>query len=158
MSLHPLRHQGASARFSGDEAVIQSHPLLPDSTPPQFGDTDIWDLNGVVERPANQSAANYRVLFTGLAPIWNLRAREMAMVWLSPRHPAVLAGGLHLKPAPKEPRTVTLRAGTLGALAAWATAQGLPEDLSQWGGRNSTATSPTRTGVSSPAVSTNTSW
>ncbi len=70
VSRHPLRPPGASARFGDDEAVIQPHPLPPDATPPRFGDTGIWDLNGVVERPANQSAANYRVLFTGLrAPI-----------------------------------------------------------------------------------------
>ena len=121
----------ARSVFRDDEPVVQSHPLLP-AQPPLFGHTDHWDLNGVVERPVNQYAANYRVSFAGQSPAWNLRIREMAMIWLNPRHPAVLAAGVHLKPQPREPRTVTLRAGTLRALAAWAQTQRLPEELSRW--------------------------
>ncbi|APE37172.1 hypothetical protein BOX37_28220 [Nocardia mangyaensis] len=132
MTLHPFRTPADSARFGGDEEVIQSHPLLPNAQPPRFGQADVWDLNDVVERPVNQKAANYRVSFVSLSPAWNLRAREMALIWLNPRHPAVVAAGIHLNPDPREPRTVTLRAGTLRALAAWATDQGLPDDLHRW--------------------------
>ncbi|MGW4241179.1 hypothetical protein [Nocardia sp. NPDC004722] len=132
MTLDPTRKPADSARFGGDEEVIQSHPLLPHAQPPRFRQADVWDLNGVVERPVNQNAANYRVRFVGLSPAWNLRAREMAMIWLNPRHPAVVEVGIHLKPDPCEPRTVALRAGNLRALAAWATAQGLPDDLRRW--------------------------
>jgi hypothetical protein len=122
----------AHSAFRDDEPVVQSHPLLPGAQPPVFGQSEQWNLNGVVERPVNQYAANYRVSFAGLSPAWNLRVRETAMVWLNPRHPAVLAAGIHLKPQPREPRTVTLRAGTLRTLAAWAETQRLPEDLSRW--------------------------
>jgi hypothetical protein len=118
--------------FGDHEPVVQSHPLLPDARPPQFGRVDIWDLNGVVERPVNQYSANYRIVLAGLNPTWNLRAREMAMVWLNPRHPAVLAVGVHLKPQPREPRTVVSRVGTLRSLAAWAAEQQLPDDLAGW--------------------------
>lgn len=122
----------ARSVFRADEPVIQSHPLLPGAQPPRFGDAGRWDLNGVVERPVNQYATNYRVFFDGLTPAWNLRVREMAMIWLNPRHPAVLAAGVHLRPQPREPRTVTLRAGTFRTFAAWATAQQLPDDLGLW--------------------------
>jgi hypothetical protein len=118
--------------FSDHEPVVQSHPQLPDAQPPRFGQIDTWDLNGVVERPVNQYPANYRITFAGLNPTWNLRAREMAMIWLNPRHPAVLAAGVHLKPEPREPRTVVSRAGTLRSLAAWAAEQRLPDDLAGW--------------------------
>lgn len=118
--------------FADDEPVVQTHPLMPEAIPPRFGVTDVWDLNGVVERPVNQPTTNYRVLFTGLTPIWNLRARELVMIWLNPHHPAVLAAGVHLKPDPREPRTVALRARMLHALATWAAAQGLPDDVSAW--------------------------
>jgi hypothetical protein len=80
-----------SARFGEDEKVVQSHPLLPGARPPRIGRTDLWDLNDVVERPVNQNAAN-RVIFAGLTPAWNLRAREMAMVWLNSR-PSRRPGG-----------------------------------------------------------------
>ncbi|WP_410598073.1 integrase [Amycolatopsis sp. lyj-23] len=122
----------AHSAFRDDEPVVQSHPLLPDARPLLFGQRDQWNLNGVVERPVNQYAANYRVSFAGLSPAWNLRAREMVMIWLNPRHPAVLAAGVHLKPQPREPRTTALRAGTMRTLAGWAETEGLPADLSRW--------------------------
>ncbi|MBA8931818.1 hypothetical protein BC739_009077 [Kutzneria viridogrisea] len=118
--------------FADDEPVVQTHPMLPDASPPRFRATGIWDLNSVVERPVNQPTTNYRISFAGLNPAWNLRARELAMTWLNPRHPAVLAAGLHLKPDPREPRTVTSRVGILRALAKWAAEQDLPDDLSAW--------------------------
>ncbi|WP_157978914.1 hypothetical protein [Nocardia aurea] len=158
MTVHPFRNPADSARFGGEEEVIQSHPLLPDARPPRFRQAVVWDLDGVVERPVNQKAANYRVSFVGLSPAWNLRAREMAMIWLNPRHPAVMEAGIHLKPDPSEPRTVALRAGTLRALAAWARDQGLPEDLHRWDREDFPATSITRPIGSSSAASTNTSW
>ena len=88
MTNHPLRESTGSARFGEDEKVVQSHPLLPGA---RIGRTDLWDLNDVVERPVNQNAAN-RVIFAGLTPAWNLRAREMAMVWLNSR-PSRRPGG-----------------------------------------------------------------
>lgn len=118
--------------FRDDEPVAQSHPLLPDARPPRFGHCEHWNLDGVIERPVNQSPVNYRVSFKGLSPIWNLRAREMAMIWLNPRHPAVLAAGVHLHPQPREPRTVASRAGTLRTFAVWAQAANLPDDLTRW--------------------------
>ena len=84
MTNHPLRESTGSARFGEDEKVVQSHPLLPGARPPRIDRTDLWDLNDVVERPVNQNAANCRVIFAGLTPAWNLRAREIAVVWLNP--------------------------------------------------------------------------
>jgi hypothetical protein len=58
----------ARSAFRDDEPVVQSHPLLPGAQPPAFGQTEQWNLNGVVERPVNQPTANYRVSFAGLSP------------------------------------------------------------------------------------------
>ena len=84
MTNHPLRESTGSARFGEDEKVVQSHPLLPGAQPPRIGRTDLWDLNDVVKRPVNQNPPNCRVIFAGRTPAWNLRARELAVVWLNP--------------------------------------------------------------------------
>jgi hypothetical protein len=118
--------------FRDDEPVIQTHPLQPGAVSPQFGRTDCWDFNGVVRRPANQYGSNWRALFHDFDEVWNLRAREMAMIWLNPRHPAVLARGVHLQPMPKNPHTVRMRISHLRGLSGWAASAGLPDEISAW--------------------------
>ncbi|MFD6968205.1 hypothetical protein [Streptomyces sp. NPDC059949] len=59
-------------------------------------------------------------------------ARELAMVWFNPRHPAVLSRGLHLPAAPLSPVTVAQRIGHLRAMAAFGASQGLPASLDNW--------------------------
>jgi len=70
--------------FGDDEPVLQSHPLLSgvrDGTAvmPRFGDTDVWDFNGVVRRPPNLARSQWKVPFSGALadPAWNLLAREI---------------------------------------------------------------------------------
>ncbi len=63
---------------------------------------------------------------------WNLLARELSMVLLNPRHPAVAAAGLSLKPTPLHPSTMISELSHLRRLARWATGEGLPSDLSAW--------------------------
>jgi integrase len=118
--------------FSDDEPVIQSHPLLPGAAPPRFGVTDRWDLNAVIRRPANKTPSAWRIRFAGLPGEWNLLARELAMIWLNPRHPGVLQHGLHLAPRPASPPTVLDRVRLLHRLASWCTAEQLPSDLRGW--------------------------
>ncbi|MEU4427541.1 hypothetical protein AB0F81_43535 [Actinoplanes sp. NPDC024001] len=72
------------------------------------------------------------MLFHDLSPSWNLLARELAMLWLNPRHPAILAAGVHLRSDPLSPMTVTQRVARLRPLAAFGTANALPTDLSAW--------------------------
>jgi hypothetical protein len=79
--------------FRDDEPVIGSHPMLEGGKPPLFGDTDCWDLNGVLRRAPNMQAAGLRVWLRGLNPEWNLTARELAMIWLNQRHPGVVRSG-----------------------------------------------------------------
>ncbi|MET7593863.1 integrase [Streptomyces sp. NPDC005481] len=120
------------AAFHADEPVLTARSLLPDAMSPLFGQCDQWDLNGVLRRPANLHPAEWKLKFDGLPGSWHLRAREMAMIALSPRHPKVLAAGI---PAPRRPvdsRTAIRRLGPLRALAAWAAERGLPEDLGAW--------------------------
>ncbi|GLH98847.1 hypothetical protein [Phytohabitans aurantiacus] len=122
----------SSALYRDGEPVIQSHPLLPGAVTPRFGDTDRWDLNGVVHNAPHHPAAAVRVLFHDLDPAWNLMARELAMLWLNPRHPAPLAAGVHLRDAPLSPMTVTQRVALLRPLAAFGAEQRLPTNLRDW--------------------------
>ena len=66
------------------------------------------------------------------APAWNLLARELGMIMLNPRHPAVTAAGLSLKPAPAHPTSVISELSHLRRLARWAEQNGLPPELRAW--------------------------
>jgi hypothetical protein len=123
-----------STVFDTREPVIQSHPLLPNATAPKFGDTTTWDLNGVIRRPANLPRAAWKLCFTGelTDPVWNLLARELSMIRLNPRHPALAAAGQSLKPAPAHPTTVIAELSRLRGLARLAATGGLASDLATW--------------------------
>lgn len=127
-------HRYASSIFDADDLVIQSHPLLTEAAVPHFGDTDQWNLNGVIRRPARlPSCAWTLVLSDELSqPPWNLLAREMSMILLNPRHPAVTTAGLSLKPAPAHPTTVISELSHLRRIARWAQANDIPPHLSSW--------------------------
>ncbi|MET8621040.1 hypothetical protein [Streptomyces albidoflavus] len=118
--------------FRDDEPVLQSHSLLDDARPPRFGERICWDLNGVIRKPVNQSPANMRMNFHALSPGWNLTARELTMIWFNPRHPKVLAHGIHLKADPRAPNTVRQRLSILREIAAFGLAQGLGDDPALW--------------------------
>ncbi|MFE0695682.1 hypothetical protein [Streptomyces sp. NPDC058869] len=118
--------------FRDDEPVIQSQPLLPGGVSPRFGDTHSWDMNGVIRRPANLDPTNWKIPFHGLRPEWNLMARETAMIWLNPRHPAVLACGIHLSAAPRKVTTIRPRMGAYRAMATFGSTRQLPADVTRW--------------------------
>ena len=84
-----------SSVFDAQEPVIQSHPLLAEAPVPQFGDTEQWNLNGVVRRPARLPACAWTLVFSRelAEPSWNLLAREISMIMLNPRHPSVTPPG-----------------------------------------------------------------
>ncbi|MEV0636337.1 integrase [Streptomyces sp. NPDC050619] len=121
----------AHATFAADEPVLTSRTLLPDGVSPLFGQCDEWNLNGVLRRPANLHPAEWKLKFDAFTDVWNLRARELAMILLNPRHPKVLAGTTTRR-RPVQPKTVIQRLGPLRALAAWAEERGLPQDLGAW--------------------------
>jgi hypothetical protein len=50
----------------------------------------------------------------------------------NPRHPAVIAAGVSLKPAPANPVTAIARLSHLRRMASWAEANGLPPQLADW--------------------------
>lgn len=137
MSL-PQPHPHISSVFGTDDLVIQSHPLLAEAKVPRFGDTEQWNLNGVVRRPARLPACGWTLVFSdGLThPSWNLLAREVSMILFNPRHPAVTAAGLSLKPAPAHPTTVISALSHLRRIAKWARANDLPPQLSNWQDRD----------------------
>ena len=113
---------------------MQSHPLLAEAPVPQFGDTEEWNLNGVIRRPARLPACAWTLAFSHelAEPSWNLLAREISMIMLNPRHPAVTAAGLSLKPAPAHPTTVINELSHLRQLVRLAEANGLPPHLMSW--------------------------
>ena len=57
-----------SSIFDAQESVIQSHPLLAEGSVPQFGDTEQWNLNGVVRRPARLPACAWTLVFSANWP------------------------------------------------------------------------------------------
>ena len=120
--------------FHAQESVIQSHPLLAEGPVPQFGDTEQWNLNGVVRRPARLPACAWTLVFSRelAEPSWNLLAREVSMIMLNPRHPSVTAAGISLKPAPAHPTTVIGELSHLRQLSRFAEASGLPPHPSAW--------------------------
>lgn len=136
MTTSPVAAAGAarpSAVFADTELVIQSHPGASGDGP-RFGDTECWELNGVLPRPAKLRASAWRIMFcNGLAdPAWNLLARELALIMFNPRHPAVVHAGLSLSPRPTHPTSVINRLSQLRRLARWATRRGLPATLGAW--------------------------
>jgi hypothetical protein len=123
----------AESAFGDDAPVIGSHPLLDGANIPLFGATTVWDFNGVVRRPANLAPSDWRLTFSAelSAPYWNLLARELAMIALNPRHPAVIAAGLSRKPKPAAPTTLVRSLTHLRRLARWAGEHAMPP-LAAW--------------------------
>lgn len=123
--------QGRSI-FRDDEPVIQGRPLLGQAETPTFGTTVCWDLNGVVENSASMARTAMRIWFPTGSDEWNLLGREMAMIWLNPRYPAVLERGLHLPDRPLNPVGVSQRVAFLRAIAEYGQDNGLPDDPARW--------------------------
>ena len=123
-----------SVVFDDNEPAIQTHPRVSEIGGPVFGDRAIWDFNGVVGRPANKCPGNWRINFTGVLedPGWNLLARELSMILLNPRHPAVTSRGLSLRPRPAHPTTVIGQISRVRRLAAWADSHGLTAEFPTW--------------------------
>ncbi|MCQ4081954.1 integrase [Streptomyces sp. RB6PN25] len=117
--------------FADDELVLQSHPLIDGVEVPLFGRMDMWPLVAT-RKPANVAVSAWCAPFTGLEGVWNLRAREVAMVLLNPRHPAVLAAGINRKARPASVSTVFNAMFLLRHLASWAAGRGLSADLAEW--------------------------
>lgn len=118
--------------FRHDEPILQSTPLLEDAVSPLFGESGVWDFNGVVRRPANLLPGSWRLPFTRLSPLQSLLAREICMIEFNPRHPAVLAAGIHIGATPRKIGTARSRMTVLRALAEFSATKDLPEDFGQW--------------------------
>ncbi|MCX4744512.1 integrase [Kitasatospora sp. NBC_01287] len=125
--------------FGDDEPVLQSHPLLSgthDGTAamPRFGDTEVWDFNGVVRRPPNLSHCQWRVRFSGelTDPAWNLLAREVFMAMANPQHEALHDLGVHLGAERAAVGTLIQTASQLRQLITWATRKDLPSRPAEW--------------------------
>jgi hypothetical protein len=118
--------------FADDEPVLTSQVLLPGAVSPRFGDCREWSFNGVLRRPANLGSGGWKLTFASFGGPWNLRARELAMIALNPRHPLVLARGIAAPRRPNDPRTVILTLSALRSLAAWASERRLSQDLTAW--------------------------
>ncbi|WP_328331411.1 hypothetical protein [Streptomyces sp. NBC_00455] len=91
-----------------------------------------WDFNDVLRRPARLLPGQWRLTLMQLTEVQNLLARELAMIEFNPRHPKILARGLHLQPRPCKVGTVQRHVGILRAMALFEAGEGLPEDFGQW--------------------------
>ncbi|MYT12562.1 hypothetical protein YWIDRAFT_01832 [Streptomyces sp. SceaMP-e96] len=141
----PLPQQRGPSLFLDDEPVVQKHSLLPEAREPgaqvpRFGDTVLWDFNGVLKRPANVTRGDWKIRFSLELedPYWNLLARELMMLAFNQHHPVVLKSGVVLEDV-SSPRTLIQMTSRLRTTARWARAKGLspfpdgwtPENLRQ---------------------------
>ncbi|MFE1264207.1 integrase [Streptomyces albogriseolus] len=133
-----LPQQRRPSLFPHDEPVVQGRALLPEACRPgvhvpRFGDTVLWDFNGVLRRPANVRPSYWKVCFSlELAdPYWNLLARELMMLTFNQLHPAVLKSGVILDSS-DDPRTLIQTASRLRTLARWAREKELPPYPDEW--------------------------
>ncbi|MFC5956818.1 integrase [Streptomyces pratens] len=133
-----LPQQRRPSVFRDDEPVVQGHSLLPEAREPgacvpRFGDTELWDFNGVLKRPANVDSSEWKVSFNLELedPYWNLLARELMMITFNQRHPAVLASGVVLDGS-VNPRTLNHIASRLRTAARWGRETGLPGSPDRW--------------------------
>ncbi|MDG5807234.1 integrase [Streptomyces ossamyceticus] len=133
-----LPQQRRPSLFRDDEPVVQGRPLLPEAREsgayvPRFGDTGLWDFNGVLKRPANANASDWKIHFSqGLEdPYWNLLTRELMMLIFNQRHPAVLKSGVVLDGA-ASPRTLIRIASCLRTTIRWASEEGLSTSPDRW--------------------------
>ncbi|MBT1103103.1 site-specific integrase [Streptomyces sp. Tu10] len=134
----PLPQQRRPSLFPDDVPVVQGKALLPEAREPgayvpRFGDTGLWDFNGVLKRPANVDSSEWKVCFSLELedPYWNLLARELMMVTFNPRHPVVLKSGVVLNGS-ASPRTLSQIASHLRTAARWGHKNGLPNCPAQW--------------------------
>ncbi|MFJ4731463.1 integrase [Streptomyces sp. NPDC088770] len=133
-----LPQQRRPSLFRDDEPVVQGRSLLPEAREPgayvpRFGDTDSWNFNGVLKRPANVTAGNWKIHFSLELedPYWNLLAREFMMFAFNPRHPQVLKSGVVLEES-GDPRTLAHIASRIRTAARWGHESGLPAHPDAW--------------------------
>ncbi|MEV7789671.1 integrase [Streptomyces sp. NPDC088106] len=133
-----MPQQRRPSLFPEDEPVAQGRALLPAAREggayvPRFGDPVSWDFNGVLKRPANVTASDWKVnLSLELEdPYWNLLARELMMLSFNQRHPVVLKRGVVLDGA-TDPRTLVYIASRLRTVARWARENDLPPYPDEW--------------------------
>ncbi|MBT2398275.1 integrase [Streptomyces sp. ISL-100] len=136
--IETLPQQRRPPLFRDDEPVVQGRSLLPGAREPgagvpRFGDTDLWNFNGVLKRPANVNASMWKICFSLELedPYWNLLARELMMLSFNQRHPAVLRSGVVLAGA-SSPSTLAQIASRLRTTARWAHTKGLPAHPDAW--------------------------
>ncbi|GAA2726425.1 MULTISPECIES: integrase [Streptomyces] len=128
-----LPQQRRPSLFRDDEPVVQGRALLPGACVPLFGETRIWDFNGVIKRPANTPPGEWKVCFSGELedPYWNLLAREFLMVEFNRRHLSIVKAGVALD-GKSDPRTLIKMASNLRTLSRWAGETGRPPYPDAW--------------------------
>ncbi|MEU6567658.1 site-specific integrase [Streptomyces parvulus] len=134
----PLPQQRRPFLFRADEPVVRGRALMPEAREPganipRLGDTRTWDFNGVLKRPANVNASEWKVHFShGLEdPYWNLLAREFMMIVMNRRHPVVLKSGVVLEGS-GIPTTLNHIASRLRAVARWGRENGRSAHPDTW--------------------------
>lgn len=117
--------------FAEDELVLTENLRVGDGPAPKFGDLPRWDLIAAGLAP-NQPPHKAQLRFNDIPNEWRLTAKTLAMAMLQPTHPALRAAGIYRSNRPRKVKTIQMLISELKAFAAWASQQGMPNDLSQW--------------------------
>lgn len=124
-----------SELFLDTEQVFLSRPgRIPGSKSPVFAD-EVWDAAGVLPQRANQQPAQARIVFPR-HPAWSLRSREIAMALLNPTDPRLLERSVSFGCRTFSLGHVRCRAEMYKVAALWQEAKQLPDDITQWRGRD----------------------
>jgi integrase len=121
-----------SQLFDVEEDIFGSHPIVaPSYGIPKFGDAEKWQLAAAGVAP-NLSLSNATLNFKRFTGVWNLRARELAMIMLNPNHPQLIPLGLGGRRVPKIRHVLATINGTLWSIYRWAIESDTPLELKNW--------------------------
>lgn len=131
----PVAAPVSSDIFADTEDVFLSRPDRIAGAPACLFSEQVWDATGVLPRRANIGRHQLRIIFPQ-HPAWSLRSREIAMTLLNSTDPRLLARSVSFGSRTFSLAHVRSRCETYKTVAAWQTAQGLPDDISAWGARD----------------------
>lgn len=117
--------------FREDEPVIAPEYQAVEGRTSYFGDTAIWFIESL-GIPPNKTRTSATLHLSNLPGDWNLFARKFLMAYLNPRHPSLLAIGIHQRNQRPTYGTASNHLRTIRKLFRWASNHNLSTDFAAW--------------------------